>query len=272
MSEPTYTRYVALGDSQTEGLGDGDESTGWRGWADRLAELLAELNPSLHYANLAVRGRLAGQVRAEQLEPAIAMEPDLATVFAGMNDLLRPRFDVERVGEDLEAMFDALTGAGARVATIAYPNFGAFVPLARPLVPRIVALNARIAAAAARYDVTVLESFHVPVTTDLRLWSIDRLHASPEGHTRIAAAMAHALALPGSSAAWAESLPAFPNVGFMRTAGTELNWLTSFLGPWISRRIHGRSSGEDHTAKRPRLTPFRQPLITQCSTTEASCD
>ena len=85
-----YLRYVAMGDSQTEGVGDGDDVTGLRGWADRLAERLAIGNPGLQYANLAVRGRLAAQVHTEQLGPALALRPDLATVFAGVNDLLRP--------------------------------------------------------------------------------------------------------------------------------------------------------------------------------------
>lgn len=82
--------YVALGDSQTEGVGDGDDVTGLRGWADRLAEHMARHNPGLVYANLAVRGRLAGQAHAEQLAPALALRPDVATVVAGVNDLLRP--------------------------------------------------------------------------------------------------------------------------------------------------------------------------------------
>lgn len=53
-----YHRYVAIGDSQTEGVGDGDDRVGLRGWADRLAERLAAANPGLEYANLAVRGRM----------------------------------------------------------------------------------------------------------------------------------------------------------------------------------------------------------------------
>src|SRR5262245_61561497 len=114
MPDGEYLRYVALGDSQTEGLGDGDDSTGLRGWADRLAERLAAGNPGFQYANLAVRGRLAGQVHAEQLAPALALRPDLATVVAGVNDLLRRRFDADEVGGHLEAMFAALTAQGAR--------------------------------------------------------------------------------------------------------------------------------------------------------------
>ncbi|MBI0296471.1 SGNH/GDSL hydrolase family protein, partial [Streptomyces sp. PRKS01-29] len=96
-TDAAYSRYVALGDSQTEGLGDGDDTTGLRGFADRLAEHLALGNPHFTYANLAVRGRLAAQVHAEQLAPALALRPDLATVVAGVNDFLRPRFDADHV-------------------------------------------------------------------------------------------------------------------------------------------------------------------------------
>ncbi len=117
-----FSRYVALGDSQTEGVGDGDDVTGLRGWADRLAEHMARHHSGLLYANLAVRGRLAGQVHAEQLAPALALRPDLATVVAGVNDLLRPRFDADEVAGHLEAMFAALTARGTRVATLTFPD------------------------------------------------------------------------------------------------------------------------------------------------------
>ena len=58
-----WTRYVALGDSFTEGIGDPLPSGGHRGWADRMAEVLAETQPEFAYANLAVRGRLIDQIR-----------------------------------------------------------------------------------------------------------------------------------------------------------------------------------------------------------------
>jgi lysophospholipase L1-like esterase len=93
----SYARYVALGDSQSEGLLDGDEIRGYRGWADRLAEQLAAASPGMLYANLAVRGRLAAQVRDTQLGAALELRPDLASVVAGMNDLIRPRFNAAEV-------------------------------------------------------------------------------------------------------------------------------------------------------------------------------
>ena len=85
----TYRRFVALGDSTTEGLMDLNPDGTIRGWADRLAERLADDEPDLRYANLAVRGKLARQVRDEQLEAALALQPDLASVLSGLNDMLR---------------------------------------------------------------------------------------------------------------------------------------------------------------------------------------
>ncbi|MEV0204919.1 SGNH/GDSL hydrolase family protein [Streptomyces sp. NPDC050788] len=212
-----YLRYVALGDSQTEGLGDGDEVRGLRGWADRLAELIARDNPDLRYANLAVRGLLAGQVRARQLAPALALRPDLATVVAGVNDVLRRRFDADEVAGHLEAMFAALTAQGARVATLTFPDIGRIAPLARPLAPR--------------------------------------------GHALIAAAVAHALELPGSDDSWTHPLPPDPMARTgLRAVGAELRWAGTFLGPWLVRRVRGRSSGDGRQAKRPELLPISDPI------------
>ncbi|MCQ4214281.1 SGNH/GDSL hydrolase family protein [Streptomyces longispororuber] len=256
MSGPqtNFSRYVALGDSQTEGVGDGDDATGLRGWADRFAERLARQNPGLQYANLAVRGRLAGQVRAEQLAPALALKPDLASVVAGVNDLLRPRFDADEVAGELEAMFAALTAEGTHVITLTFPDVTRIMPLARPLGGRITLLNARIREAAGRHGVTVAEMNHHAVATDPRLWSEDRLHASPLGHARIAAAMAYTLGVPGSDDSWARPVtPPHRPVPGLRGGLVELRWAGSFLGPWLVRRLRGRSSGDGRSAKRPEL-------------------
>ncbi|MCX5317579.1 SGNH/GDSL hydrolase family protein [Streptomyces sp. NBC_00154] len=256
MNNGEYLRYVALGDSQTEGLGDGDDTVGLRGWADRLAEHLAAVNPSLKYANLAVRGRVAGQVRAEQLGPALALRPDLATVVAGVNDLLRPRFNAAEVAGHLEEVFTALTDTGTHVVTLTFPDVGKIAPLARPVRSRVFDLNARIRAAAARHGVTVAETAGHAVTTDPRLWSADRLHASPLGHERIAAAVAHAIHLPGSGDAWTLPLPPQAVPAGWQAAAAELRWAAAFLGPWLARRLRGQSSGDGRTAKRPQLLPL----------------
>ena len=251
-----YRRYVALGDSQTEGLGDGDDTTGLRGWADRLAERVTATNPDLAYANLAVRGRLTAQIHAEQLAPALELEPDLVTVVAGMNDLIRPRFDLDAVAGHVDAMYAALTASGAQVATLTFPDLSRITPLARPLVPRVIALNSRIRASASRHGVYVAETHGHAVVTDPRLWCADRLHASPLGHQRIADAVAHALALPDTDDTWTHDLPPRPAPSLPTATLTELRWLATFLGPWLTRRLRGRSSGDGRTAKRPALLPI----------------
>ncbi|RMI31202.1 SGNH/GDSL hydrolase family protein [Nocardia stercoris] len=260
MSAPRFRRYVALGDSHTEGVGDGDDHTGVRGWADRLADHLAGVEPELTYANLAVRGRLAGQVRAEQLDAALALRPDLATVLAGVNDLLRGEFDADAVGAHLDAMFTALIAQGATVVTFTVPDITRVIPAARPLGGRIVALNRHLRAAT-RHGVVVADIASHGVVTDPRLWSTDRLHCSPLGHERIAAALAEALNVPGVDSSWSDPLqPPLPRRTALATVGGELRWATAFLAPWLGRRITGRSSGDGRSAKRPQLQPVRPAL------------
>ncbi|MCT9929841.1 SGNH/GDSL hydrolase family protein [Planotetraspora sp. A-T 1434] len=251
-----YLRYVAVGDSQTEGLNDGDEVAGYRGWADRLAELLAAGEPEFRYANLAVRGRLAGQIRAEQLGAALALEPDLVTVMAGMNDLVRPGFDASAVTANLEAMFAAFARPGVQVVTFTFPDVARIAPLVRHLRPRVIDFNERIRETAGRHGVLVVDTFGDGITVDPRLWSADRIHATPLGHARIAAAVADALGLPGSDASWGDPLPPLRPTPIWSRVGRELAWAGSVLGPWVLRRLRGRSSGDGRVAKRPDLLPM----------------
>lgn len=66
---PYFSRYVALGDSSTEGIDDPDGAGGYRGWSQRLAERIHALQGNLLYANLGVRGLTTVQVRERQLAP-----------------------------------------------------------------------------------------------------------------------------------------------------------------------------------------------------------
>lgn len=257
-----FSRYVALGDSQTEGLNDGDDATGYRGWADRLAEQLAVLEPDLLYANLAVRGKTVGQIRSEQLDAALALQPDLATVMGGLNDILRPHCDMAAVVADLDDIFAALTATGARVATSTFPDVSKIVRIARRLVPRVLELNAGIREAAGRHGVAVLDSFGVPVVTDPRIWSADRIHATPLGHQRIADAMAHALGLPGASDDWQRPLEPAPLPSGRQILFDEARWIAVAGGPWVVRRMRGRSSGDGRTPKRPSLLPVEPATST----------
>jgi lysophospholipase L1-like esterase len=255
----TFQRYVAIGDSTTEGLDDPyPDGRGYRGWADRLAGRLAELEPDLAYANLAIRGRLAAQVHHEQLEPALALQPDLVTVVAGLNDALRRGFVLDNTAGHLEAMLERLRATGATVLTFTFPDPAPVMPIARLARARLQALNARLRAAADRTGAIVLDLERHPFASDPRLWSVDRLHANTLGHARIAAGLEHALELPGADPAWDEPLPAVARRGPHQVVAAELAWSGRYLVPWLVRRARGRSSGDGVTAKRPDLAPFTE--------------
>ena len=154
-----YTRYVAIGDSQTEGLWDGDDSVGILGFADRLAAMLDALHPGLQYANLAVRGRRIRDVLDEQLPVALAMQPDLITSCVGMNDITRPGLLFDSALADLDLLHDRLAESGATVVTTTFPDIGQIVPVGRFLSSRVKRTNAAIAAAADRHGFRLVDLF-----------------------------------------------------------------------------------------------------------------
>lgn len=253
----TFARYVALGDSQTEGLNDPDGLGGFRGWADRFADCVALTSPQLHYANLAVRGLLVAQIRQTQLAPALALRPDLATVMGGLNDMLRPSTDLRAVLTDLDAMLAALVGAGATTLTCTFPDIAEIAPLFRRLAPRLRSYNAGIREVAQARGALLVDFAARGTGSDPRLWSPDRIHANPVGHSLIAAAFAHALGLPGCDERWAHPLPPGARRSSVGRTGTELRWVGGTVVPWAVRRARGRSSGDGRVAKRPDLTPVR---------------
>jgi lysophospholipase L1-like esterase len=249
-----FHRYVALGDSTTEGLDDPRADGGFRGWADRLAEQISRDSPDLLYANLAIRGRRIAQVHEEQLEPALALQPDLATVVAGLNDLLRRRYDPDATAGHLETMLTELRRSGATVATFTLPDLSCVVPIARIVRARLTAYNEAIRAAGASTGAVVVDMAAEPVSLDPRMWSLDRLHAGPLGHERIAAAFADALGLDGSDGSWRAPLPTATRRPPHALVTAELVWARRHFTPWIVRRLRGRSSGDGRMPKRPELS------------------
>jgi lysophospholipase L1-like esterase len=249
-----YRRFVALGDSTTEGLMDLNLDGTFRGWADRLAERLAQDEPDLQYANLAVRGKLVQQVIDEQLQPALALEPDLASVLGGLNDLLRRNCSVPTVIERLDTLIGTLRGAGADVIAFTLPDPVPINPIAKGAANRLRNLNLAIRDLAAEHGAYLVDLEAHPVSSDRRLWHRDRLHANEEGHRRIALAAAQALGLEGADAAW--TLPFDHPLG-PRSRVSHAVWAGRYLTPWVLRRLRGVSSGDGITAKRPQLKGVR---------------
>lgn len=260
MEDPVFERYVAIGDSSTEGLDDPDGRGRYRGWADRFAERVDRAQRSrgggpLLYANLAIRGRSTRQVKDEQLQRALDMGPDLATVFTGTNDVVARRYDPDAVAADFYDMQKALVDAGATVLSINLPDLTPVMPVARMLRDRVGRLNDDMRRISADTGAILVDLAAFPVASDPRLWSEDRLHANSDGHARIAWALAHALGLPDACDGWTEPLPPLPPKTLAGAVAGELSWVRRYLAPWLWRHLWGRSSGDGLGPKRPELAP-----------------
>ncbi|WP_446750645.1 SGNH/GDSL hydrolase family protein [Streptomyces sp. WZ-12] len=183
-------RFVALGDSLTEGLGDPVAGGGWRGWAALLAEALGERPGGVALVNLARSGALADEVAREQLPVARALAPRYASLLAGANDTLRAAFAIERVAAALDRAHGALSAGGTVVLTACLPDPGRMLglpaPLARPLARRMRAVNTVVHAVSARYGGVHLHLADHPWVAERATWSVDRLHPSERGHRLLA--------------------------------------------------------------------------------------
>ncbi|WP_083746274.1 SGNH/GDSL hydrolase family protein [Mycobacterium numidiamassiliense] len=250
-----YSRYVAIGDSQTEGLWDGDESTGLLGFADRLAVMLDSLYPGLQYANLAIRGKRLGDVLREQIPEALAMEPDLITVCAGMNDVIQPGRSFPRALAELDHLYATLADSGATVVTTTFPNVAQFLPFGWIVSKRLARINWAIRVAADRYGFPLVDLYNAASMRDWDTWSYDRVHASPKGHVLFAAAAAEALNLPGSNHDWAQPHLEPTQLSGGPGAYGKLRWTQDNFFPWVWRRMRGLSAADGRFPKRPQLEP-----------------
>lgn len=229
-----------------------DDGT-YRGWADLVAQQLAVGHPGFRYANLAVRGRLLPQIVAEQVPRALAMRPDLVSVVGGVNDLLRPTFDVGALHRRLDHAVARMRDAGSDVLLVVGVNPTARSKTLTRFMSRINALNDAVADIADRRDCYPVNLFEATVFDDPRMWAPDRLHLSSLGHERVAGAYLQTLGL--GDGAWREPLPATDPVEWWAARRDDVDWLRTHLLPWLGRRARGESSGAALVAKRPALTP-----------------
>ncbi len=254
-----FRSYVAIGDSFTEGMGDihpaGPLAGLERGWADLVAGGLSNAaGEPIRYANLAVRGRKLGPLVDEQLEPALAMRPELVSINGGGNDLLRPRMGVDRVAGMLVDAARRIADAGAHVLLLSGADPSQHMPLGglvhRRGVELIDAVRARLDALDAG-SYTLVDNFSDTRLRGAGYWARDGLHMNVRGHHRVAANVLQGLGIAVPTA-------------YAETVETELpledwsggEYWREYVLPWIGRRVTGRSSGDGRTAKLPELGPY----------------
>ena len=263
-SRRVWTRYVAIGDSFTEGMSDPhpDDPDAFVGWADRLARHLDRLAAAEHlpfgYANLAVRGRTLDDVVGPQLDRALTMGPDLVSMVGGGNDLLRPAVDVDGLASRLEGAVVRLRASGADVL-LATPTDTRDAGLFKALRGRHAVHAANLFSIAQRHGCHVLDLWGMASLRDWRMWAQDRIHLTTEGHRRVSLAALTALGHETDVAEWATPLPAAERADRRDELRQHAEWARTYAGPWVQRRVRGTSSGDGRDAKRPRLEHVRDP-------------
>lgn len=248
--ELPWSRFVAIGDSFTEGVGDPEPNSpgGLRGWADRFAEVLAGYSNDFAYANLAVRGKLIRQITEEQLSPALDLRPDLVSVCAGGNDVIRPGSDPDAVALQLEYLLRKLRESGATVMVFTGVDV-AFQPVFRSIRGKVAIYNENLRKVAQRHDCIVVDQWAIEELQDTRYWADDRLHLNALGHHTIARAALAALNVPNDLQPL--DPPPLPPRTWRQARTEDVVWARQHLMPWVIRRLKHQSSGDNVVAKRP---------------------
>ena len=245
---PRWRRYVALGDSITEGLCDTSRMPvgEFRGWADRLAQLLAHARPGdgeLRFANLAVRSRRVRDLMQEQLPRALELRPDLVSILMGANDLVGHRGDPVALAAEVEAAVRALRATGADVLLVT-----PFLPrraTARLFARRFAAFATELRRIAQTHGAALLDVEALPAIGDLEMWADDKVHLRSRGHRLLAYRAADALGVPDAEALGGLDAALHADDDVPAPAG----WLTRDALPWLWRRVRGRTAGDGLVAK-----------------------
>jgi lysophospholipase L1-like esterase len=243
-------RYVAIGDSFTEGVGDDLPDGRVRGWADLVAGGWADASGApIEYANLAIRGKLAWPIVDEQLEPALALRPTHLSFNGGGNDMIRPRTSISYVVAAFSRVIERCDEQGVQLILLSGANPSAQLPLSRLIQGRGDELSRAVSAGILERP-DIIRAFNWPdrELSTPTYWATDRLHMNSRGHHRVAARVLTALGMEPPPEWW--SLPLLPDAAHLRAS----SYYREHLGPWVRRRLTGTSSGDGREPKYPDWT------------------
>lgn len=251
----SYSRYIALGDSMTEGMTDEVVDGHFRGWADRIADVMATQNPDFTYMNLAVRGKLIQQVIDDQLpqiQKFVTGKETLVSFHAGANDVMRPNY---KPAVTLPLYIEAAKKVAATGCTLLL-----FTVNEQPTKEgrtgeiwksRFHEFNKVVRHAAQETGAILVDWSIAPFLSDIRFLAADRLHLNEDGHYRVAQGVLETLGLPFDEK-WKTPLgPAEPTPRLKKFAA-DIRWIITFLLPWMWRRARGKSSGDGRSPKYPK--------------------
>ena len=192
-------RYVAIGASDTVGVGASDPATG--SWPARVAKLLP---PGSAYVNVGVSGSIALQARTAQLPGAIAQRPTVVSIWLAVNDM-NATIEPASFANDLGAIVDGLVaGTDAKIFVGNVPDLRpvpAYKDADKAALFRLIsAYNAAIASIAAKSPgrVALVDLFtgSADLVSTITV-SGDGFHPSDAGYQLIADRFADAMRASG---------------------------------------------------------------------------
>jgi len=233
----------------------------YRGWADRVADVMAGAHLDFTYVNLAIRGKLLGQVVEDQVPIAlqyITGKETLVTFHAGANDALRPGYQASIAIPLYQQGVRLIAQSGATVMLFTVlERTGNKGKGAQLWEKRFSEFNRGVREVGAEVGAIVVDANQETFFSDRRFLAFDRLHLNAEGHNRCAQAVLEKLNLPFDPA-WRTPLPPAKKIPWVLEKGVTVAWFVIFALPWIYRRLRGKSSGDGRSAKYP--TPVKWPL------------
>jgi lysophospholipase L1-like esterase len=247
-----YSRFIVCGDSFSEGMNDEIVDGKYRGWADRVADVMAANTPGFTYVNLAVRGKLVRQVINDQVPVALSFitgKETLISFHAGVNDALRPNYKAELLLPEYSRAVREIAATGATVMLFTVlERSGNTGKGADIWAARFTEFNRNIRAIGKEVGAIVIDATEESFLGDPRLLAFDRLHLNPLGHDRVAQGVLEKLGLPFDQD-WRKPLPHAKPTPWIKNKLIGFLWFVTFALPWIWRRIRGRSSGDGRSGK-----------------------
>lgn len=233
----------------------------YRGWADRVADVMAQANPDFTYVNLAIRGKLIRQVVEDQVPEALKYvtgRDTLVSFHAGANDALRPGFQADVVNELYKATVRAIADSGATVMLFTVlEKTGNKGKGSEIWEKRFSQFNTAVREVGSEVGAIVVDANEEHFLSDRRFLAFDRLHLNAIGHNRCAQAVLEKLSLPFDPA-WRTPLPPAKKTPWIVEKAITVAWFFVFALPWIWRRIQGKSSGDGRSPKY--ATPVKWPI------------
>ncbi|PES11857.1 lipase [Bacillus cereus] len=182
-----WKRFLAIGDSFTEGIGDEVEGIALKSWVDHFVQLCEK---DIEYANFAKRGLVTEEIRLQQLEKALTFNPDLVSLIAGANDVLKGRWNHDAYKNDMEFMIDTLSKAGADIIIANLPDFTVRLPFAsekkQEIKEQLLEANEVIHSLSREYKLHHVDFWNHHLVNDNTLWSKDLIHPNSKGYVKVA--------------------------------------------------------------------------------------